>query len=56
MFRYGDGAGRLKVLTAGGNLHRYDVSSGCLGLVNSGDPGTLSVTYPVSPKQAITSP
>jgi hypothetical protein len=56
VFSYSDGTGRLKVLLAGGNLHWYDVSAGCLGLVNSGDPATLSITYSVSPKQAITSP
>jgi hypothetical protein len=55
-FRYSNGTGRLKVLTAGGDLHWYDVSNGCLGLVNSGDPATLSITYTLSPKQAITSP
>ncbi len=54
-FRYADGTGRLRVLATGGNLHYYDVS-GCLGLVNSGDPVTLSATYTVTPKQAITSP
>jgi hypothetical protein len=54
--RYTDSTGRLKLLTTGSNLHYYDVSSGCLGLVNSGDPVTLSVTYAVTPKQAITSP
>jgi hypothetical protein len=55
-FRYTDSTGRLKLLTAGGNLHWYDVSSGCLGLVNSGDPATFSVTYTMTPEQAITSP
>jgi hypothetical protein len=55
-FRYTDSTGQFKVLTTGGNLHFYDVSSGCLGLVNDGDPAVLSITYPVSPKQAITSP
>ena len=56
VFRYADGTGQLKVLTTGGNLHWYDVHSGCLGLVNSGDPATLSAAFTVSPKQAITSP
>jgi hypothetical protein len=32
---YSDTTGRLKVLRAGGNLHFYQVSKGCLGLVNS---------------------
>ena len=55
-FRYVDSTGRLKVLATGGNLHYYDVSNGCLGLIDSGDPVTLSVTYTVTPKQAVTSP
>jgi hypothetical protein len=55
-FRYIDGTGQVAVLPAGGNLHIYDVSSGCLGLVNSGDPAALGVTYTVTPKQTITSP
>jgi hypothetical protein len=44
------------VLTTGGNLHYYDASPGCLGLVNDGDTAALSITYTVTPKQAITSP
>ena len=55
-FRYTDSTGRLTVLTTFGNLHFYDVSDGCLGLFHDGDPATLSATYTVSPKQAITSP
>jgi hypothetical protein len=55
-FRYTDSTGRLKLLGTGSNLHFYDVSTGCLGLVNSGDAAALSVTYTVSPKQAIAGP
>jgi hypothetical protein len=55
-FSYSDSTGQLTVLTTGGNLHIYDVTSGCLGLVHSGDPAALGVTYTVTPKQAITSP
>lgn len=55
-FRYTGSTGQLTVLTTSGNLHIYDVSSGCLGLVNDGNPAALSVTYTVTPKQAITSP
>ena len=55
-FRYADSTGRLTVRTTGGNLHWYDVSAGCLGLVNSGDPAALGGAYAVTPKQAITSP
>lgn len=39
-----------------GNLHLYNVSSGCLGVVNSGDKASLSAVYEVSPAQTITSP
>jgi hypothetical protein len=55
-FRYTDSTGQFKLLATGSNLHWYDVSSGCLGLVDSGDPATLSATYAVTPEQAITSP
>jgi hypothetical protein len=54
-FSYTDSTGQLKLLTTGGNLHFYDVA-GCLGLFENGDPATLSATYTVTPKQAITSP
>ncbi len=54
-FQYVDSTGRFRVLATGGNLHYYDVS-GCLGFINNGDPVTLSATYTVTPKQAITSP
>jgi hypothetical protein len=54
-FRYTNGTGRLTVLATGGNLHAYNVS-GCAGLVNNGDPVTISATFTLNPKQAITSP
>jgi hypothetical protein len=44
------------VLTTDGNLHFYDVSTGCLGFFNSSDPAALRATYAVTPIQAITSP
>jgi hypothetical protein len=55
-FRYTGSTGQLTLLTSGGDLHFYDVSTGCLGYFNDGDPATLSATYTVTPKQAITSP
>jgi hypothetical protein len=55
-FTYTDSTGRLTVLATTGNLHFYDVSGGCLGLVNSGDRARLGGAFTVSPKQAITSP
>jgi hypothetical protein len=54
-FRYADTTGHLTTLTTGGNLHFYNVR-GCAGLFNSGDPMTIGGTFPLSPKQAITSP
>jgi hypothetical protein len=41
----------LKV--SGGNLHIYNVSSGCLGLINTGDPSTFTGSYTISPAQTI---
>jgi len=53
---YTNSSGKLKVLTTGGNLHVFNVSSGCRGLINTGDPTVFSGTYTISPKQTITSP
>ena len=55
-FTYADGTGRLTVLATSGNLHFWNVSSGCLGIFESGDRATLGAAFTVSPKQAITSP
>jgi hypothetical protein len=54
-FTYTNSTAKLKALTTGGNLHFYNVS-GCAGLFHNSDPATLSGTFTVSPKQAITSP
>jgi hypothetical protein len=54
-FSYADGTGRLTTLTTGGNLHFYNVM-GCAGLFNNNNPLTISGTFPLSPKQKITSP
>lgn len=56
-FKYTRSAGQLTVLSTGGNLHYYDVSS-CRFFpgFSDGAPATLSATFAVSPKQAITSP
>jgi hypothetical protein len=42
--------------SSGGNLHVWNVSSGCLGLINSGDPTTFVAKYTISPVQKVTSP
>jgi hypothetical protein len=34
---------------SGGNLHAYNVSGTCLGLINSGDPATYTASYVLSP-------
>jgi hypothetical protein len=53
---YTNSSGKLKVLTTGGNLHVFNVTTGCGGLINNGDPTVFSGTYTVTPKQTITSP
>jgi len=53
--RYTNSTGRLRTRTTGGNLHFYHVR-GCAGLINTGDPATISAIYTMSPVQAITSP
>jgi hypothetical protein len=54
-FTYTNGTATFKALTTGGNLHFYNVR-GCAGLLRNGDKATVSGTFPVSPKQVITSP
>jgi len=41
---------------SGGNLHVWNVSSGCLGLINTGDPSSFVGKYTIKPPQTITSP
>jgi hypothetical protein len=52
---YTNRTGRLKLLTADGNLH-FGKVTGCAGLINTGDPVTISAAYPLTPTQRITSP
>lgn len=52
-FAYHESTDRLKI--TGGNLHIYAVQ-GCFGLVDTGDPVTVTATFTVSPGQTITSP
>ncbi len=48
---------RTHILKAsGGNLHIWNVSSGCLGLAHDGDPATLKGNVSITPGQTITSP
>jgi hypothetical protein len=54
-FSYSDRTGVLQVRATGGNLHFYNVQ-GCAGLTNTGDSASISATFTVSPKQAITNP
>jgi hypothetical protein len=53
----GNYSNKTHILTAsGGNLHVYNVSAGCLGLINSGDATSFVGKYAISPAQHITSP
>jgi hypothetical protein len=52
---YTNSTGVLKLLSTGGNLHAWAVS-GCLGLINTGDPAQASGHATVTPRQTITSP
>jgi hypothetical protein len=46
-----------KTLTiSGGNLHAYNVSGLCLGLMNNGDAATYSAKYVLASAQTISSP
>ena len=47
---------QLKTGGAGSNMHVWNVSSGCLGLINNGDPVALKGTSTLTPAQTITSP
>ena len=52
-----NGTNTLKVLTTGGNLHLYNVSSGCsIGNIHTGDSVNFTGGYKLTPKQTITSP
>jgi hypothetical protein len=53
---YSNTTHNLTTFKTEGNLHLYNVSSNCLGVVNTGDKVSLTATYEVSPAQTITSP
>jgi hypothetical protein len=50
-FSYTESTGKLKL--SDGDLHVYDVD-GCFGIVNTGDPVTVTATFKITPKQTIT--
>ena len=52
---YASKTGILKILPTGGNLHWYHVHN-CAGIIRNGDAATVSASYTISPRQAITSP
>jgi hypothetical protein len=53
----GNYSNKTHILTAsGGNLHVWNVSLGCAGLINSGDATSFVGKYTISPAQTITSP
>lgn len=53
---YTNTGAKLQLVKATGNLHLYNVSAGCGGIVKSGDAVSLSATYTLAPPQKITSP
>lgn len=53
---YTNSTAKLQLVKATGNLHLYNVSAGCGGIVKTGDAISLSATYTVTPAQKITSP
>jgi hypothetical protein len=55
--KFSNGTDTLKALATGGNLHLYNVSSGCSAAgVANGDAVNWTAGYKLSPKQTITSP
>jgi hypothetical protein len=54
--KYSNSSQTLKVLSAGGNLHIYSVSTGCGSLFVSGDTVGYTATYAITPHQIIKSP
>ena len=51
---FSNGTDTLKVLAAGGNLHLYNVSSGCsVANVHNGDAVNFTGGYKLSPRQSI---
>jgi hypothetical protein len=49
-------AGNKLTVTGGGNLHTYNVTTGCLGAINSGDAVSFKATYTLNKAQTISSP
>lgn len=53
---YANKTGKLTTLTTHGNLHLYDASTACEGVIANGNAMAISTTYKVSRKQTITGP
>jgi hypothetical protein len=53
---YKNGTHLLKILPNTGNLHLYNPSSGCGGILHNNDAISMTVTYALTPAQTITSP
>jgi hypothetical protein len=53
---FSNGKDTLTVLTTGGNLHLYNPSSGCAGVITNGQAVTFTGAYKFAPKTTITSP
>jgi hypothetical protein len=54
-FSYTNRTGQMVLLGSRSNLHFWNIQ-GCLGLINSGDGGSMTGTLTLSPRQAISSP
>lgn len=55
-FEYRNSTHILSILGSGGNLHAFNVSGSCLGLINNGDALTYTGDYLLSTPITITSP
>jgi hypothetical protein len=54
--RHSNSTARKLAITKGINLHLYNVSTGCLGLINTNDAVTFKAVYTLNKAQTITSP
>ena len=53
---FSNGTDTLTVLNTGGNLHLYNPSSGCAGVITNGQAVSFTGKYKFAPKTTITSP
>ena len=53
---FSNGTDTLTILTTGGNLHLYNPSAGCAGVISNGQAASFTGKYKFAPKTTITSP